>query len=409
MSSHEAYLRNALTRYQYADIAKRDILNAFQSFKDLRPNLDTFVFNDGSRKELLSLEGTIPVSYKGNTYNIPVQLWLMESHPYNPPMVYVKPTSMMQIKRGKHVDANGKIYLPYLHEWKHPQSDLLGLIQVMTIVFGDEPPVFARQTGGVGGGVPARPPYPSNLPYPASGPGMPVPNTGFGNSGYQPATSFPNTGYQPPYSSYPQTSSFAQSSSFSSYTPYPSQASSVQQTTVSSSSNSMTLSDEQIRASIVSAVEDKMRRRLKEIFAQAQAEIGALQRTQEDLQKGKQTLEEMLERLEREHNDVEANTALLKEKIDEMQNALSKMENRETVEIDDVVAPTAPLYRQLLNVFAEEQATDDAIYYLGEGLRKNVIDLDVYLKQVRELSRRQFMLRALIQRCRQKAGLPEVA
>lgn len=23
------------------------------------------------------------------------------------------------IKTGKHIDANGKIYLPYLHEWKH--------------------------------------------------------------------------------------------------------------------------------------------------------------------------------------------------------------------------------------------------------------------------------------------------
>lgn len=25
----------------------------------------------------------------------------------------------MTIKTGKHVDANGKIYLPYLHEWKY--------------------------------------------------------------------------------------------------------------------------------------------------------------------------------------------------------------------------------------------------------------------------------------------------
>lgn len=29
-------------QYQYGDVAKRDILNAFQTFKDLRPNLDTF-------------------------------------------------------------------------------------------------------------------------------------------------------------------------------------------------------------------------------------------------------------------------------------------------------------------------------------------------------------------------------
>ena len=52
----------------------------------------------------------------------------------------------MTIKTGKHVDANGKIYLPYLHEWKHPESDLLGLVQVMIVVFGDEPLVSSHPT-----------------------------------------------------------------------------------------------------------------------------------------------------------------------------------------------------------------------------------------------------------------------
>ncbi|KAJ8390926.1 hypothetical protein AAFF_G00098460 [Aldrovandia affinis] len=52
----------------------------------------------------------------------------------------------MLIKKGKHIDPNGKIYLPYLHEWKHPQSDLYGLIQVMIVVFGEEPPVFSCPT-----------------------------------------------------------------------------------------------------------------------------------------------------------------------------------------------------------------------------------------------------------------------
>jgi len=34
----------------------------------------------------------------------------------------------------------------------------------------------------------------------------------------------------------------------------------------------------------------------------------------------------------------------------------------------------------LLNAFAEEQATEDAVYYMGEALRKGVVDLDVFLK-----------------------------
>ena len=32
---------------------------------------------------------------------------------------------LVQVKVSKHVDAAGKIYLPYLHEWAHPASDLV--------------------------------------------------------------------------------------------------------------------------------------------------------------------------------------------------------------------------------------------------------------------------------------------
>lgn len=94
------------------------------------------VFNDGTTKQLLCLGGTIPVPYKGkshmilivlyicnktistgNTYNIPVAIWLLETHPANAPMVFVRPTSDMQLKISKHVDHNGKVYMPYLHVW----------------------------------------------------------------------------------------------------------------------------------------------------------------------------------------------------------------------------------------------------------------------------------------------------
>jgi ESCRT-I complex subunit TSG101 len=178
---------------------------------------------------------------------------------------------------------------------------------------------------------------------------------------------------------------------------------------MAASHNSQALSDEQIRLSLLSAVEDKMRRRLKEIVAQQQAEMETMTKTQEDLQKGQQKLDAMLAKLESEQNDVERNIRLIQEKDAELKEALSKMENKEEVSIDDAVQPTAPLYKQLLNAFAEEQATEDAIYYMGEALRKGVIELDVFLKQVRELSRKQFTLRMLIHKCRQKAGLPDIS
>ncbi|XP_035251572.1 tumor susceptibility gene 101 protein-like isoform X3 [Anguilla anguilla] len=133
-------------KYKHVSLAAHDIITVVSMYKDLKPVMDTYVFNDGSFRDLMSLRGTVPVNYRGNVYNIPVCLWLMDTYPYNPPICFVKPTSAMMIKSGKHIDANGKMYLPYLHEWKHPQSDLYGLIQVMIVVFGEEPPVFSRPT-----------------------------------------------------------------------------------------------------------------------------------------------------------------------------------------------------------------------------------------------------------------------
>ncbi|KAG9336994.1 hypothetical protein JZ751_029910 [Albula glossodonta] len=93
-------------QYKYKDATMREIISVITQYKDLKPVMDAYVFNDGTSRDLMNLTGTIPT--------------------------------------GQHLDANGKIYLPYLHEWNH--SDLYGLIQVMIVVFGEEPPVFSRPT-----------------------------------------------------------------------------------------------------------------------------------------------------------------------------------------------------------------------------------------------------------------------
>ncbi|CAF3802207.1 unnamed protein product, partial [Rotaria sp. Silwood1] len=46
------------------------------------------------------------------------------------------------------------------------------------------------------------------------------------------------------------------------------------------------------------------------------------------------------------------------------------------------------------------------LFYLADGLRRKSIGLDTYLKHIRELSRKQFILRATMRKCRQVAGLP---
>ena len=70
---------------------------------------------------MICLSGTIPMPYKGNTYNIPVNIWIHSDYPNQAPIVLVTPTRDMQIKPSKIVDGNGRVYLPYLHEWKARQ------------------------------------------------------------------------------------------------------------------------------------------------------------------------------------------------------------------------------------------------------------------------------------------------
>lgn len=410
MPWEETKIVKCLSKYKNVQETKKDVIDALTNYKSLVYQLEKFVFNDGVVRDLFNLQGTIPVIYKNNTYHIPICIWLMDTHPLNAPMCYVKPTPTMEIKVSMYVDHTGKIYLPYLHDWKPSNSDLLGLIQVMIVTFGEYPPVYSKPkdhttpyppqpVADSHGGVPypnqSFMPMPNNsyLPYPTTGSGFPpyptsnsmlpslpgYPNQTFGSSGG-------STGGYPPYMhNFPQPphSNFDQGSN----------------------TNQGTITEEHIKASLISAVEDKLRRRIQEHVNQCQAEIDTLNRTKQELTEGRSKIDSIISRLEREEVELKKNIAVLKDKEQELEKSLESLEKTDGIDVDEAVVTTAPLYRQLLNAYAEEAATEDAIYYLGEALRSGVIDLEVFLKHVRQLSRKQFMLRAIMQKCRQKAGL----
>lgn len=402
MANDEVVLKQYLSKYKHRDFTCREVLNLIQFYKSLTYRLEGFVFNSGSRKDLLNLEGTVPVNYKGAFYNIPVSIWLMDTHPQNAPLAFVKPTKDMSIKVSKYVDSNGKVYLPYLHDWAPNNSTLQNLIQCMVAAFGELPPVYSKPRNET------RTPYPVNsfMPQPAGYPYpqvQVVPQPGYpGPAPYPPASNIPYPRFGSPYPGpvstnggmpfMPPTSSATPYPPAVGYTPAPEQAGG-------------TITEEHIKASLLSAVEDKLRRRLKEQAQQSNAELETLRRTQQELREGKGRLEDILSRLQRERAELDKNVALLQEKEKELEAAVEKLAEQEGVDVDEAVVTTAPLYSQLLNAFAEEATLEDAMYYMGEALRKEVIDLDTFLKQVRTLARRQFTLRALMHKCRQKAQL----
>ena len=114
--------------------------------RHLRPTTQPLTTNDGSvTPSVLMLQGTLPMTYRNVTYNIPIDLYLPPPYPQRPPTVYVRPVSNMAIKENhRHVGMDGRVYMPYLHEWSARTHDLRELAVWMSSLFGSEPPCYAK-------------------------------------------------------------------------------------------------------------------------------------------------------------------------------------------------------------------------------------------------------------------------
>eukprot|EP01035_Chromulina_nebulosa_P033404 gene33404-44726_t len=130
--------------YQNKKRVKEDAKRLTESYENLKPDVGSLIHNTGQQSKVLKFVGTIPIVFQTIKYNIPVELFLLEKYPYEPPKLYVRPTSNMTIKSNhKHVDMEGLVFLPYLHDWKL-ESNLVSLISFACKAFSAEPPLFAK-------------------------------------------------------------------------------------------------------------------------------------------------------------------------------------------------------------------------------------------------------------------------
>ncbi|KAE9414601.1 hypothetical protein Angca_007700 [Angiostrongylus cantonensis] len=331
---------------KYVDSAKSDILGALAEFKDLIPDIESFTFPDGTTKTAFRLRGTIPVFYKGVRYNIPISVFLWDTHPYYAPICYVNPTSSMVIRESEHVTKQGRIFLPYLNEWRFPGYDLNGLLQVASSTTSQPTPT-----------------YPT--PYPSTNPSMPTP---------YPTSLMPFSSQTP----YPSANTLFGSTSMN--TPYP--QSNVPTRTpppipappLSTASHSTGFEQEHIRISIVTALEDKLKIRLREkmglfYVSTSHAEMASIRETHSELQAGQRSIRRMIEELEKQQKFLESYIFAHQDKKAELTRALEECgdskNDGKSVDIDNAIDAATPLHRQILNNYVQDLACDDVIYALG--------------------------------------------
>lgn len=410
-------------KLKFPEPAKEDLLNVLNNFHDLQPDLVNFVFPDGITRHCLSLSGTIPIHYKGGKYNIPVALYLLDNHPYSGPYCYVKPTQNMRIRTLPTVDSTGLIYLPYLNEWQHPNYDTTGLLQVLTISFQEKCPVYSVESTASS----ATNRHSSNhspLPYPTSTPAMPYPTASSTTNTPYPTSNPPPPPYptaDPPTHLMPQPNVVGSGFTYNPSPPYPSlDHSTPGPTLISTQQNpspvalqgysTSTIQPTHIRASLLSAVEDRIKAKLRDKIGTPFAELQSIDANLKELHGGKQTLREMLENIARDQHELERVLALYTSKKEELQRALEAANTHGmangTLNIEAAIDAQTPVHRQILQSYVQDCATDDTIYFLGQALKRGTINLQIYLKYVRQLSHQQFQLRLLMQKGREKARLP---
>ncbi|KAF3086887.1 hypothetical protein TWF102_007535 [Orbilia oligospora] len=154
-------------KYHSANRAYTDTATLLHHYRGLSPKTDVYSkysplpsYDDGRSDLLLCIHGTLPVAFRGATYNIPLNIWVPHQYPNTPPTVMVVPGKNMGIRPTNHVDTNGRCYHPYLAYWSQnpDKSTLIDLCGQLKDVFGKEPPLYSKQP------VAQPPPPPQNQP-----------------------------------------------------------------------------------------------------------------------------------------------------------------------------------------------------------------------------------------------------
>jgi len=128
----------------HRDKLKSQVASLLHYTRTLVPTAGTFT-SSGRTITLFYLYGVLPINFHGATYNIPVTIYFDPPFPSRPPRCFVTPTTGMSLKAGHpNVDSGGMIYLPYLSNWSESQSTLTELIVTITSVFAERPPVFSN-------------------------------------------------------------------------------------------------------------------------------------------------------------------------------------------------------------------------------------------------------------------------
>jgi len=317
-------------------------------------------------QRLVTFSGTLPIQYKGATYNIPITLYVVPGYPRQPPLAYVTPTADMAIKPNhQHVGNDGMCYMPILSAWQQSpyaqSNNLTNVAMELQGLFAKMPPVFAKQQQQQQQQQQQhRPPPPIHRPPPPAPyqqiPPPPPPHQAQAQAQWQ----------QPP--------------------PRP-----------------------------VDAAAERKRNQIDKIAARLQRLVAAYQEQMDrDLQPQRKNLEQLKrdqQNMQQRHEQLQAHSQQLSEGVSQLlhaDDALNQFLSDNPVaanpqdRIFDTISFEQPHSLQLVDAVATDHAITDCIAELNMLFADKEMELEEYSHQIRKIAKKQFMARAMINKITQK-------
>lgn len=331
-------------------LIRQHLVSLVETYPSLHPKSSSFTHNDGRTVNLLQADGTIPIVYAGVVYNIPASVWLLERYPLIPPSVFLNPTSDMIIKLNHpHVDRSGFVHAPYLNNWIYPSSNLVDLVRSLSQIFSTDPPLYSRQN--------------------------PRPN--------------PNLSPTPSPSFSPSSSSSSGIHSISPYTARP---------------HARPTEDpsEVYRRNAMKKIVDAVHADSAALRKGQEAETEGLLATQAMLRQREEQIAHGLREMAGEKEGLEQSLQVVLMNTDVLEGWVRENGGkwRGDVDAEDAFEPSDVLSRQMLECTAADLAVEDTVYSLDKAVQSGAIPFDMYLKNVRALSREQFFHRAMATKVR---------
>lgn len=380
MSYANQNLQQVLARCHYDQNTKNylyneqmHILHNYQmSYKPVSAKLPSGSFT------ILEVFGTIPVPFKGNTYNIPIKIHYLPGYPSGPPVLIVNPSPEMMIKTSENVRQDGKANFRILNEWTRNYNTLMVLDEAKRI-FSADMPVFKKPKNPMPQGASG---YSSVQPRPSSSHPGSNPNNGVGapnlsQPGYQSVQPNPVSSYPPVvpgystlatgYSSVPTTQNPGYVAQPESRVPV--------QNPIPPPNNSKSIDLE------------KIKKVYKLTIDSLSSEISVLKTESQTLSSNSSLITASLDSFKSEIQSCESKLDLIKANIKNTEDwiSLSSSSNLSEINYEDLIEFRNNEAKFYLELTSQERSLESTIQVIIEGLQKSIIPAKESLLLLKQL------------------------